>query len=267
LLKPAGDSDQRRPVVVMVAQQGKQSLLDARRELVADLLEKGFAICLADLRGSGETRVGDGRGRSSSATSVSSSLAMLGQTMLGGQVRDLRSVIGHLRSHPQVRPDRIALWGDSLSPFNDQNADVAVPLDAPKLPEQAEPMGASVVLLTALFEKDLAAVYARAGLVSYASMLRSPFLYLPHDAVPPTAGHGSAGDFRQLVDSLEPLPLRLESMVDGLNRRLDSEQLEREFLRDAKGQRRVERNWQPAVNSETSTSPELAEWLQNQLNR
>jgi hypothetical protein len=187
--------------------------------------------------------------------------------MLGGQVRDLRSVIGHLRSHPQIRPDRIALWGDSLAPFNDKDADPAVPLDAPRLPEQAEPMGASVVLLTALFEKDLAAVYARGGLASYASILRSPFLSIPHDAVLPTAGHGSAGDFRQLVDSLEPLPVRLESMVDGLNRRLNSEDLEREFLRDAKGLRRVTRDWQPTVNSETSTWPEVAEWLQNQLNR
>ena len=53
------------------------------------------------------------------------------------------------------------------------------------MPDQAEPLGGLLALLGGLFEDDVRAVAVRGGLVSYASLLDSPFFYVPHDAVVP----------------------------------------------------------------------------------
>src|SRR5262249_36553635 len=79
LLLPSGKSVPRLPVVVAVAQGGKQEFLRKRTHVVAGLLKNGVAVCLPDLRGTGETRPGDARGRTSPDTDISSSELMLGQ--------------------------------------------------------------------------------------------------------------------------------------------------------------------------------------------
>ena len=66
-------------------------------------------------------------------------------------------------------------------------------------------------------------VYAQNGLVSYQSVLESPFVYLPHDAVVP--GALTAGDLCDVARALAPRPLRIETPVDGLNRRASAETL------------------------------------------
>jgi cephalosporin-C deacetylase-like acetyl esterase len=267
LLKPAEQPDKPRAIVVMVAQQGKERLLAARRDLVAELLALDIAVCLADLRGSGETRPGDDRGRSSSATSISSSLEMLGQTMLGGQVRDLRSLVAHLRKQQDLDPKSIALWGDSLAEPYPPWSRLAAPLDAPDLPRQAEPMGASAVLLTALLDEHIPAIHVRGGLVSRRLVLKSPFLYLPHDALQPTAAHDDPGDWRDVLLALKPRAVRIEAMVDGLNRRVSRADLEREFLLRRDPDAAGKRIWHLVVNGEESRPIEAAAWLRDQLNR
>jgi len=227
LLQPTRVGDQKQPVVIAFAQQGKQELLKKQAETIAELLANGVMVCLPDLRGTGETRPGDGRGRQSAATSISASELMLGQTLVGARVRDLRSVIGYLRSQGDVDPKRIALWGDSLAPTNAEGTNLQVPLDADKLPAQAEPMGELVALFAALYEPDVKAIYARGGLAGYESLLHSQFVYVPHDAVVP--GALTAGDLCDVAAALAPRPLRLEGLVDGLNRKVGSDQLARTF--------------------------------------
>src|SRR5262249_35865400 len=68
LLPPV--KDKRVPVVVAVAQEGKQEFLRQRAVPIADLLSAGCAVCLMDVRGTGETVPGEGGGRSSGATSI-----------------------------------------------------------------------------------------------------------------------------------------------------------------------------------------------------
>jgi hypothetical protein len=94
---------------------------------------------------------------------------------------------------------------------------VKVPLDAEDLPDQADPLGTLLALLGALYEEDLRAVYAYGGLIGYQSLLHSPFCYVPHDVIVP--GALTAGDLAGVTATLAPRPLRLEGMVDGLNRR------------------------------------------------
>jgi hypothetical protein len=216
LLLPKGDGP--RPVVVAISQHGKQEFLRQRPEAITELLASGVAVCLPDLRGTGETRPGDGRGRTSAATSISSTELMLGQTLVGSRLRDLRSVLQYLRGRSEVDPARIALWGDSFAPANPDGRDLAVPLDAEKLPDQAEPLGGLLALLGALFDDQVQAVYVHGGLVGYQSVLQSPFVYIPHDVVVP--GALMAGDLCDVAAALAPRPLRLEGLVDGLNRRV-----------------------------------------------
>src|SRR5262249_8962036 len=98
LLVPAHARGARLPAVVAVAQEGKDGVLKRRSETVAALLRGGAVVCLPDLRGTGETRpAGDSRGRASVSTSLSASELMLGRTLLGGRLRDLRAVLQFLR--------------------------------------------------------------------------------------------------------------------------------------------------------------------------
>jgi dienelactone hydrolase len=223
LLIPPRKEGARPPVVVAVAQGGKQSFLENRAEALAGLLGGGAAVCLPDVRGTGETRPGDGRGRTSAATALASSEWMLGQTLVGGRLRDLRSVLRFLRGRADVDGRRTVLWGDSFAAVNPKDRNPAVPLDAAKLPDHAEPLGGLLALLGGLFEEDVRAVCACGGLTGYHALLQSPFCYVPADSVVPAAL--TAGDLCDVAAALAPRPLRLAGLVDGLNREVPADVL------------------------------------------
>jgi dienelactone hydrolase len=225
LLVPPRKTGGRLPVVTAFAQEGKQAFLKGRAENLARLLEGGAAVALPDLRGTGETRPGGGRGRQSTATALASSELMLGQTLVGSRLRDLRAVLRYLRGRSDLDPGRVALWGDSFAPVNPGDRNPAVPLDADRLPDQAEPLGGLLALFGALYEEGVVAVSARGGLVSYQSLLHSPFCYVPYDILIP--GALTAGDLDDVAAALAPRPLQLLGLVDGLNRRVPAGELAR----------------------------------------
>jgi dienelactone hydrolase len=205
-----------RPVVIAVSQAGKQAFLDDRLEPIVELLAAGIAVCLPDVRGTGESKPDDGRGRGSSATSLSSAELMLGQTAVGARVRDLRSVVRYLRARADLEPRGVALWGGSFATTNPHDKNLAAPLDAGNAPLLSEPLGELLVLLTALFEDDIRAVSASGGLIAFQSLLESPFVYAPHDCIIP--GVLTAGDLCDVAAALAPVPLQLTAFVDGQNR-------------------------------------------------
>jgi cephalosporin-C deacetylase-like acetyl esterase len=232
------------PVVVPLAQAGKEAFLRHRADQIAALVAGGAAVCLPDVRGTGETRISASRGRSSAATARSSTTLMLGDTMVGARLRDLLVVLRCLRASSHVDGKRIALWGDSFAPVNPPETDsygaragsrepVAgaptprstterasvqeVPRGVDGRPAQSEPLGGLLALLGALFEDDVRAVYVRGAVSDFHSVLESPFVQIPHDAVIP--GVILAGDLGELSAALAPRPLRLDALVDGLNRR------------------------------------------------
>ena len=43
---------------------------------------------------------------------------MLGQTLVGSRLRDVRSVLRHLRTRADLDAGRVAVWGDSFAPAN-----------------------------------------------------------------------------------------------------------------------------------------------------
>jgi hypothetical protein len=264
LLMPRRQKQTPLPVVVGVAQEGKAGFLRHRSEAIVALLRGGVAVCLPDLRGTGEMHPpGDSRGRTSAGTSLSSSHWMLGRTLLGGRLRDLRLVLVALRGRSDLDSSRIALWGESFAPVNTQDQNLAVPLDAPALPKQAEPLGGLLALFGALYEKDIRAAYARGGLSGYQSLLQSQFLYVPHDAIVP--GALTAGDLCDVATAQAPRPLRLEGLVDGLNRRVAQKELDRTYAPTRAAYQAAGAAQRFVLRSEPASQEEVARWLIEQL--
>jgi hypothetical protein len=210
--------------VVAIAKDGKHAFLLHHSNLIAKLVQNGVCVCLPDLSGTGETSAGEGRGRGSSVSTVSSTQLMLGKTQIGNQLRDLRTVLAFLRAH-QV--ERIALWGDSFVKPNSPDANLAVPLDAEPFPKQSEPMGGLLAILGGLYEPDILAVAAAGGLSDFRSVLQSPFCYLPHDVIVP--GILTCGDIPDFAAQLAPKPLLIWKPVDGQNRLVEDDRLKEVF--------------------------------------
>ena len=232
-----------RPVVIGLAQEGKAGFLKHHAELIAQLLNEGVAVCLPDVRGTGETRLGLSRGRTSEDTSLSSGELMLGGTTVGARLRDLRSVLHYLRTRRDLDARRLAVWGDSFAPPNAPERDLKLPLGIRDEAASSEPLGSLLALLLGLYEEDVRGVYARGGLVGFQSALSSPFLYLPHDVVIP--GVLTAGDLSALAAGLAPRPLALVGMVDGLNRAAEAKAVEATYAQTRKAYEAANARRQP----------------------
>lgn len=234
LLLPSADKPL--PLVIGVAQQGKERLLAQRRELVARLLAGGVAVCLVDVRGTGETAADSARDRTSQATSLSSSEQMLGRLFIAGQIEDLLATTGTLAQRKEIDPSRIALWGDSLAKVNPAGANLAVPHAVDDQPRQAEPLGQLLALFAAGLSQipdiredlglggPLRAIYVHRGLAAYAGAFELPRIYLPHDAI--ILDVMRSGDLPLLAAGLAPLPLRMEGAIDAGNRVITAPALE-----------------------------------------
>jgi hypothetical protein len=141
---------------------------------------------------------------------------------VGARVRDLRTVLRYLRARPDIDAQRLGLWGDSFARTNPRETKLAVPFDAVDQPLVAEPLGGLLVLFAALFENDIRAVSIRGGLVSYGSLLDSPFVYVPHEIIVP--GALTAGDLGDVAAAIAPCSLRIDDVVDGQNRQVTEDE-------------------------------------------
>jgi dienelactone hydrolase len=252
------------PVVLGVSQHGKHEFLRQRAGVIAELLTSGIAVCLPDVRGTGESSPGDDRGRRGTATNVSSSEWMLGQSLLGGRLRDVRSVLAHLRQRKDVDATSVALWGESFAPVNPAGKDLAAPHMAAKRPHLAEPLGGLLALLAALYEDDVRGILVHGGLCDYASIYEGPQGHLPHDAIVPGV-ISVTGDLPLLAAALAPRPLWLDGLVDAQNRPVAADKLRSRYTAALKSYKKVPerlRLGEPAV-----TDAALARWFLENLKK
>jgi dienelactone hydrolase len=215
LLKPGAA---RVPAVLALAQEGKSGFLAYRGPEIAKLLEQGIAVCLFDVRGTGElTRRAV---RSPGAMGFAANELMLGNTLLGARLKDTRTVFRYLASRPDIDPKRIALWGDSFGAVNPRDMLFDKSMNQPGGPEipQAEPLGSLLALMTALYEPEAAAVVMRRGLISFLSGFDDRFLYVPLDVIVP--GILEVGDLPDVTAAIAPRPVLIQAAVDGRNRPL-----------------------------------------------
>ena len=218
ILQPAKRA-RRAPVVVGVAMGGKAGFLKERAAELRKLIEGGAVVVLPDVRGTGETRTGGD-------TNESVHLQLFGETLLGQRLRDLRSVLAHVRARDDIDPKRIALWGDSFTPPSAPETNFKIPRGVDGWPREPEPVGGLLALLGGLFE-DVRAVHVGGGLVSYHSILTHYAVLVPHGSCVP--GALTAGDLCDLAGALAPRQLRLEAMTDHLNRAVSAAEVKKAY--------------------------------------
>jgi dienelactone hydrolase len=230
LLRPKSVPGARPPVVIAVAEGGKDLFLARWAGEIEALLKGGVAVCLPDVRGTGETSPDSRRDPDSDEIMQANDELMLGDTLLGSRLKDLRSVLSYLEARQDLDAQRIGLWGDSFSPANPAR----LTLDefpqwpvGPEIEEQAEPLGGLLALLGALYEDNVRAVAIRGGLSSFLSILQDRFAYVPADVIVP--GILEVGDIAEVAATLAPRPVLLEGLVDGRNRHVPEAALRREL--------------------------------------
>jgi hypothetical protein len=231
LVRPADTSDRPPPVVVAVSEDGKDRFLAHRSREIQTLLQAGLAVCLPDVRGTGETTSEMRRGLNSEEDSAAATEFMLGNTLLGARLKDLRSVLAYLAARQDIDGRRLALWGDSFAPTNPPRLLVDELIGwqiGPEIEYQAEPLGALLALLGALYEDSVRAASAVGGLVAYASILEDQFAYVPNDIIVP--GILEVADVADIAGALSPRPLLIQGFVDGRNRLAAEPDLENRFL-------------------------------------
>jgi hypothetical protein len=213
LMRPLSAS-RRFPVVLALAQGGKEAFLSGRRADLASLLKRGIAVCLADVRGTGETADSD-------PSSLAGTELMLGDTALGARLKDARAVVRYLSGRADLDPKRLIVWGDSFAAVNPGGPllDQSVKQQpGPQIIHEADPLGSLLALLTALYEDDVRAVATRGGLDSYLSVLRDRFCYVPLEIIVP--GILETADIPDIAAALAPRAVRIEAPVSGKNQRV-----------------------------------------------
>lgn len=197
----------KRPVVVMLAQAGRSRLWKEREAVLRGFHEAGAVVALVEVRGTGSSSVGASADRTSARTSLSQTSLILGQPLLGAQLRDLRTVLAWLRRDATIDAARCLVWGDSFAAPNPPERRTTVPLDT-ELPTVSEPGAAHLAVLAALFEETKLGVVARGGLDPRQMLVPAPAVYFPHEcAFPSPLGwaellkhHGIMLDVRDTVD-------------------------------------------------------------------
>jgi hypothetical protein len=253
VVKPLHPAAKRAPAVIAIGEGGKARFLADRGEELTALLRSGMEIFLVDVRGTGE--VAATSSRAPGAMGLAETELMLGETMVGARLKDVRTIFHYLTSRPDVDPGRIAVWGDSFAETNPDNfafdqSEMQEPGPFPQ--HQAEPMGALVALLVGLYEDGVAAIAARGGLISFLSVLEDRFCHLPQDVIVP--GVLEVADVADIVTALGSRPVLLEQFVDGRNRPARNARLQSEYARALKDSPRL-------VVREGSGRPALPAWL------
>jgi hypothetical protein len=204
------------PATIRVATDGIAGMLERSRRDIAERLQSGNVVALVEVRGTGAAGPGNDRGQQSGSTSQSATHLMLGQTVLGGQLRDLRAVLRHLQRRDDVLPQEIGVFGDDGGQPLASGAPFAYPRRIEGRPAEFQPTSALLALLLALFEDDVKIVRAEGGLISYRSLFDGPFVQVPHDCSVP--GILQDGDLPDLVAALAPREVHLGRLVDGRGR-------------------------------------------------
>jgi hypothetical protein len=219
LLRPITKAEGRVPVVVAVSEAGKDLFLAARTQEIESLLKRGIAVCLPDVRGTGETSPDFRRDPDGEENLQTNNELMLGETLLGRRLKDLRTVLSYLEGRRDLDPERVGLWGDSFTPVNPARLILNEQPHwqiGPEIEQQAEPLGGLLALLGAAYDHGVKAIAVRRGLADYLSVLNDRFAYVPLDIIVP--GILEVGDIADVASTLAPRALLVEDLVDGRNR-------------------------------------------------
>jgi cephalosporin-C deacetylase-like acetyl esterase len=219
LFLPQTNHAVRPPVAVGVAEGGKELFMASRSQEIATLLKKGVAVCLPDVRGTGEISPDSRRDPENDENMQAVNEQMLGETLVGRRLKDLRTVLVYLEQRHDLDSSRLGLWGESLMPVNGSQPFMdELPLwqVGPQIQQQGEPLGGLLAVLATLYDPNVRTIAVNRGLVSFESILDGAFAYVPADITIP--GFLEAGDLADVEAALAPKPMLLEDLIDGKNR-------------------------------------------------
>jgi hypothetical protein len=167
------------PVTVLISSEGKASVLRNQADMIQTRTAEG-PVCLIDVRGIGEAGTDHPRAPQSRGAGRAATALMLGETVLGWQVKDLRTVIAYLRSRSDIRSDGIRI--EDLASGWDSPGD-AIELDRPLI----EPGAHILARLVALIEDDVTWSGGSGRVETYLSLLDSWSVNWPYDVILPGA--------------------------------------------------------------------------------
>jgi dienelactone hydrolase len=260
LLRPAGLG--RTPVVAAITHHGKSRFHESRAEEIERLVTAGIAVCLPDVRGTGETSPSSEQRDGGPRHAMAQMEFDLGKNLLGARLRDLRTVLSYLRTRDDIDGSRMAIWGESFALPNpaDLLLDELESEAGPQIQHRAQPMGAHLALLAALYEEDVRAIVARGGLAGYLSLLDHSFVYVPFEEI--IHGVLRVGDIADLAAAIAPRALRIERCVNGRNILLNPIALETTFLPTREAYRESHASDRQTIQVDPS---DVATWLVHQL--
>lgn len=250
------------PVVVGLAEGGKELFLETRTSEIEALLHRGVAVCLPDVRGTGETSPDGRRDPENDENMQAVNEEMLGETLLGRRLKDVRTVLAYIEQRPDLDANRIALWGESLAPVNDAHFvmdELSLWQVGPEIQHQGEPLGGLLAMLGALYNPRVRAVAVRNGLASFSSILEEAFLYVPADITVP--GFLETGDIADVAAILSPRPMLLADMIDGKNRVMAASDLRARMDPAVRAYRQTPSN----LNLVSGENVSVATWLGSHL--
>jgi dienelactone hydrolase len=275
LLLPA--PDWRGAGVLVVCSQGKAAFLKEKAAGVARLLHQGMAVCLVDVRDSGETATSRTLSRTSASTSHAATALMLGTSVEELRLFDLLAVSRWLQAAASTdlklerKVERLAVWGENLTPPYPADWPVAMPWDAPKLPPLTDPTGPRLALMLSAVCPDITAIYCAGDLATYASVLESPFVYLPLTAIAPGMLRPQSSEIHrdtpELVRFSRASAIRLEALINSRNQVGSQQELDRLLgpIGKQRGNKPPARLGQFVLQADRSSAEAVAEWLVRHL--
>jgi hypothetical protein len=226
LFIPQASHAVRPPVVVGVAEGGKELFMASRSHDIETLLKRGVAVCLPDVRGTGEISPDSRRDPENDENMQAVNEQMLGETLVGRRLKDLRTVLVYLEQRRDLDGKRLGLWGESLMPVNSSQPfidELSLWQVGPQIQQQGEPLGGLLAILATVYDPNVRTVAVNRGLTSYESILDDAFAYVPADITIP--GLLQAGDLADVEAALAPKPMLLEDLIDGKNRLVPEQDL------------------------------------------
>jgi hypothetical protein len=224
-----GNMGVRHPLVIRIAPDGIAGILRRNADEIAASLHEGEVCAFVEVRGSGASSSGTDQGQQGAVTAHSGTALMLGHTLLVGQLRDLRAAWRHLAAIPQIDRTKMSICGDSpREPFR-QATMFSYPRRIDNRPPECLPQASLLALLLALFEDELTSVEGSGGLVSFRSVLDSPFAQVPSVCIVP--GVLREGDLSDLAAALVPREITLRGLVDGSGRPVSLSVSRQEYAR------------------------------------
>jgi hypothetical protein len=224
--RPSADTAAEK-VWIALADDGIAGILQRRGKTISEKLHSGQQVILVEVRGAGASRPGNDRGPQSRLTALSATSLMLGDPLLAGQLRDVRSVWRRVKAQNNTSRCELEVLGDSSVTPLPADADFAHPHRVAGRPPECQPMAPLVALLFALLEDDVRRVETHGSLLSFASVLDSPFVQVPHASIPP--GLLARCDLADVVAALAPRAVHLSGLVDGRGRRVRGADAQAEY--------------------------------------